>query len=95
MLWVSGDGENAGHPTCHPACQPRRFADVRVARFQSLLLLQGFQKCNEHGRNAQNGADFFLFDSEEDARWTAQQIIEAFPWDTAPKYLLGACSEDV
>ena len=21
-------------------------------------------------------------------RWTAQQIIEAFPWDTAPKYLL-------
>ena len=22
------------------------------------------------------------------ARWTAQQIIEAFPWDTAPKYLL-------
>jgi hypothetical protein len=22
------------------------------------------------------------------ARWTAQQIVEAFPWDTAPKYLL-------
>ena len=22
------------------------------------------------------------------ARWTGQQIIEAFPWDTAPKYLL-------
>lgn len=22
------------------------------------------------------------------AEWTAQQIIEAFPWDTAPKYLL-------
>ncbi len=22
------------------------------------------------------------------ANWTAQQIIEAFPWDTAPKYLL-------
>ena len=22
------------------------------------------------------------------AKWTAQQIIEAFPWDTAPKYLL-------
>jgi transposase InsO family protein len=21
-------------------------------------------------------------------RWTGQQIIEAFPWDTAPKYLL-------
>ena len=22
------------------------------------------------------------------AQWTAQQIIEAFPWDSAPKYLL-------
>jgi hypothetical protein len=22
------------------------------------------------------------------ARWTGQQIIKAFPWDTAPKYLL-------
>ena len=22
------------------------------------------------------------------AEWTAQQIVEAFPWDTAPKYLL-------
>jgi putative transposase len=22
------------------------------------------------------------------ARWTGQQIVEAFPWDTAPKYLL-------
>jgi hypothetical protein len=22
------------------------------------------------------------------ATWTAQQIVEAFPWDTAPRYLL-------
>lgn len=22
------------------------------------------------------------------ARWTAQQLVEAFPWETAPKYLL-------
>ena len=22
------------------------------------------------------------------AKWTAQQIVEAFPWDTAPRYLL-------
>jgi hypothetical protein len=22
------------------------------------------------------------------AQWTGQQIIEAFPWDTAPRYLL-------
>ena len=26
--------------------------------------------------------------SHPTAEWTAQQIIEAFPWDTAPKYLL-------
>ncbi len=24
------------------------------------------------------------------AEWTAQQIVEAFPWDTVPKYLLRA-----
>jgi hypothetical protein len=23
------------------------------------------------------------------AQWTAQQLVEAFPWDMAPKYLLG------
>jgi len=22
------------------------------------------------------------------AQWTAQQLVEAFPWDTAPRYLL-------
>jgi len=22
------------------------------------------------------------------AQWTAQQIVEAFPWETAPRYLL-------
>jgi hypothetical protein len=29
--------------------------------------------------------DFFTVPT---AMWTAQQIVEAFPWDTAPKYLL-------
>ena len=30
----------------------------------------------------------FQCDSQPYAKWTAQQVIEAFPWDTAPKYLL-------
>ncbi len=25
------------------------------------------------------------------AEWTAQQIVEAFPWDTAPRHLLRDC----
>ncbi len=25
------------------------------------------------------------------AEWTARRIVEAFPWDTAPKYLLRDC----
>ena len=33
------------------------------------------------------------------ARWAAQQIVEAFPWDEAPAYLLrdrdGICGEEV
>ena len=30
----------------------------------------------------------FNVTSHPTARWTAQQIVEAFPWDTAPGYLL-------
>ncbi|MCP4945857.1 MAG: transposase family protein, partial [Planctomycetaceae bacterium] len=30
----------------------------------------------------------FNFTEHPTSQWTAQQIIEAFPWDTAPKYLL-------
>ena len=31
---------------------------------------------------------YFKATSNPTTMWTAQQIIEAFPWDTAPKYLL-------
>jgi transposase InsO family protein len=31
---------------------------------------------------------YFNVTEHPTAQWTAQQIIEAFPWDTAPKYLL-------
>ena len=31
---------------------------------------------------------YFKATSNPTSMWTAQQIIEAFPWDTAPKYLL-------
>lgn len=30
----------------------------------------------------------FSITSNPTAEWTAQQIVEAFPWDTAPKYLM-------
>ena len=30
----------------------------------------------------------FNVTSNPTAEWTAQQVVEAFPWDTAPKYLL-------
>ncbi|NOR24682.1 MAG: DDE-type integrase/transposase/recombinase [Desulforhopalus sp.] len=30
----------------------------------------------------------FNVSSNPTAEWTAQQIVEAFPWDTAPKYLM-------
>lgn len=29
-----------------------------------------------------------LMDFAYEGRWTAQQIVEAFPWDTVPRYLL-------
>ena len=25
------------------------------------------------------------------AEWTAQQMVDAFPWDTAPRYLVRGC----
>ena len=31
---------------------------------------------------------YFNVTTYPSAKWTAQQIVEAFPWDTAPKYLL-------
>ena len=30
----------------------------------------------------------FNITSNPTAEWTAQQVVEAFPWDTAPKYLM-------
>jgi transposase InsO family protein len=30
----------------------------------------------------------FNVTSNPTAQWTAQQVVEAFPWDTAPKYLM-------
>jgi len=32
--------------------------------------------------------DHFNVTSNPSAEWTSQQVVEAFPWDTAPKYLL-------
>jgi putative transposase len=40
---------------------------------------------SEHGRR---GVVHFNVTSNPTAQWTAQQIAEAFPFDTAPRYLV-------
>jgi hypothetical protein len=39
-------------------------------------------------RHARRQVVHFNATSNPTAKWTTQQIINAFPWDTAPKYLL-------
>ena len=39
----------------------------------------------EHGRR---GVVYFNVTSNPTAQWTAQQIVEAFPFDAAPRYLV-------
>ena len=42
----------------------------------------------EHAGHAHRRVVHFNVTSNPTAEWTAQQIIEAFPWDSAPRYLL-------
>ena len=39
-------------------------------------------------RNARRRVVHFNVTGGPNAAWTGQQIVEAFPWDTAPKFLL-------
>ena len=57
------------------------FFTVPTATFQILFVLVILS----HRRRQ---IDHFNVTTNPSARWTAQQIVEAFPWDTAPKYLL-------
>ena len=57
------------------------FFTVPTAKFRILFVLVVL---SHHHRKVVH----FNVTAHPTANWTAQQVIEAFPWDTAPKYLL-------
>ena len=57
------------------------FFAVPTAAFQILFVLVLLI----HGRRR---VAHFGVTANPTAEWTAQQVVEAFPWDTAPRYLL-------
>jgi transposase InsO family protein len=59
-------------------------ADFLVVRTVSFRLLFVFVVVGHHRRHAIH----FNVTSHPTAAWTARQIVEAFPWDSAPRYLL-------
>jgi hypothetical protein len=65
------------------------FSTVTTANFCALIC---FVVLRHHRRTVVH----FNVTSHPTGRWTAQQIVEAFPYDTAPRYLLrdrdGICS---
>jgi hypothetical protein len=54
------------------------FFTVATVRFEILLVLAHDRRQVRH----------FNITTHPTAAWTAQQVVEAFPWDTAPAYLL-------
>lgn len=61
--------------------------DFLVVRTVSFRLLFVFVVLSHHRRHAIH----FNVTSHPTAEWTARQIAEAFPWDSAPGYLLHDC----
>jgi putative transposase len=57
------------------------FLVVRTIRFRLLFVFIVLSHARRH-------VVHFNVTANPTAEWTAQQIIEAFPWDTAPRYLL-------
>jgi transposase InsO family protein len=57
------------------------FLTVATVRFEILYVLVVLQ----HTRRR---VHYFNITAHPTAAWTAQQIVEAFPWETAPRYLL-------
>ena len=58
-----------------------KFFTVPTAKFQILFVLVILS----HSRRR---VVHFNVTPNPTAKWTAQQVIEAFPWDTGPKYIL-------
>ena len=56
----------------------------------SLYRLQPSEFCSSSLSFATTVAVSFIFNVTEhpSAEWTAQQMVDAFPWDTAPRYLV-------
>jgi putative transposase len=57
------------------------FFTVSTVRFRVLFVLLIFAHDRRRVVN-------FNITQDPTARWTAQQVVEAFPWDTAPRFLL-------
>jgi len=57
------------------------FFTVATVRFEILFVLVILAHDRRHVRH-------FNITTHPSAAWTAQQMVEAFPWDTAPAYLL-------
>jgi transposase InsO family protein len=57
------------------------FFTVPTATFNILFVLVILRNCRRK-------VVHFNVTSNPSAQWTAQQVVEAFPWDTAPKYLM-------
>ena len=57
------------------------FFTVPTATFNILFVLVILRHCRRK-------VVHFNVTSNPSAQWTAQQVLEAFPWDTAPKYLM-------
>ena len=57
------------------------FFTVATVRFETLFVLVIL---SHDSRRVQH----FNITAHPTAAWTAQQVVEAFPWDTAPRYLL-------
>ncbi len=59
----------------------RKLLTIPTASFNILFVLVILHHCRRK-------VVHFNVTSNPSAQWTAQQVLEAFPWDTAPKYLM-------
>jgi len=60
------------------------FMVVPTVRFQILYMLRFLSIARRRVIHF-----YFAVTEYRTAAWSAQQVVEAFPWNTAPKYILG------